>query len=139
MLAFSVSNGPEPHPNNAVNPAWRTSALFAVSVIAWPPGSSQQVMAEESRKLTEWMQLWRDAAPNSGTYASESDVTEPDFKRSFYGDKYDRLLQIKDAIDPTGLFYANEAVGSDRWYVSGQLPGFPTQNGRLCHAGTGHN
>lgn len=138
VIGFGISSGPGPYPDNAVNPAWRDAALFAISVINWAEGSSQETMAAESRKLTnEWMQPWRDAAPNSGAYASESDVTEPNWKQSFYGNKYERLLKIKDQVDPTGLFYANKAVGSDRWYVTDQLAGFPTQNGRLCRAGAG--
>lgn len=108
--------------------------MFAISVINWPEGSSWAHIAEQSKKITnEWMKPWRDVSPGSGTYASESDVTEPNFKQSFYGtDKYNRLLSIKDAVDPTGLFYALQAVGSDRWYVTNQIDGVPTQNGRLC-------
>jgi hypothetical protein len=108
--------------------------MFAISVINWPEGSSWSHIAQESKKLTnEWMKPWRDVSPGSGAYASESDVTEPDFKQSFYGTaKYNRLLSIKDDVDPTGLFYALQAVGSDRWYITNQIDGVPTQNGKLC-------
>ena len=108
--------------------------MFAIAVRNWDEGTPLSEVAELSADMTEnWMQPWRDAAPNSGAYASESDVTEPNFKQSFYGtEKYARLLALKKRIDPTGLFYANLAVGSDEWYVEGQYPGLPTQNGRLC-------
>lgn len=56
-----------------------------------------------------------------------------DWQQSFYGnDTYKRLLALKQKIDPTGLFYAHKGVGSEDWYVTGQLEGLPTQNGRLC-------
>ncbi|KAJ3458156.1 hypothetical protein MRS44_012265 [Fusarium solani] len=134
IIGFGITGGPGPFPDNAVNPAWRNAAMFAISVINWPEGSSWSHIAQESKKLTnEWMKPWRDVSPGSGAYASESDVTEPDFKQSFYGTaKYNRLLSIKDDVDPTGLFYALQAVGSDRWYITNQIDGVPTQNGKLC-------
>ncbi|PKS12974.1 hypothetical protein jhhlp_000315 [Lomentospora prolificans] len=134
LLGFGITGGPGPFPDNAVNPAWRDTAMFAIAVRNWDEGTPLSEVAELSADMTEnWMQPWRDAAPNSGAYASESDVTEPNFKQSFYGtEKYARLLALKKRIDPTGLFYANLAVGSDEWYVEGQYPGLPTQNGRLC-------
>ncbi|KAM5341951.1 hypothetical protein ACJ41O_014982 [Fusarium nematophilum] len=134
IIGFGITGGPGPYPDNAVNPAWRNAAMFAISVINWPEGSSWDFIAQESKKLTnEWMKPWRDVTPGSGAYASESDVTEPNFKQSFYGTaKYNRLLSIKDDVDPTGLFYALQGVGSDRWYVTNQVDGVPTQNGRLC-------
>ncbi|KAL0936090.1 restculine oxidase [Colletotrichum truncatum] len=134
IIGFGITGGPGPYPDNAVNPAWREAAMFAVSVIQWPAGSSMEVAAEKSKTLTnQWMQPWRDVTPGGGGYASECDVTEPDFKQSLYGtEKYARLLALKTKIDPTGLFYANLGVGSDGWHITGQLDGLPTQNGRLC-------
>ncbi|KAF4975769.1 hypothetical protein FZEAL_7485 [Fusarium zealandicum] len=134
VIGFGITGGPGPFPDNAVNPAWRDAAMWAISVINWPEDSSWEFIAQESKKLTqEWMKPWRDVSPNSGAYASEADVTEPNFKQSFYGvSKYNRLLSIKDKVDPTGLFYALQGVGSDRWYVKDQVDGVPTQNGRLC-------
>ncbi|KAM6536221.1 hypothetical protein FALCPG4_002234 [Fusarium falciforme] len=134
IIGFGITGGPGPYPDNAVNPAWRGSAMWAIAVINWPEDSSREFAAQESKKLTEdWMKPWREVSPGSGAYASEADVTEPNFHQSFYGtEKYERLLGIKDKVDPTGLFYAHEGVGSDRWYVTGQLDGLPTQNGQLC-------
>ncbi|KAJ0383473.1 hypothetical protein COL922a_010418 [Colletotrichum nupharicola] len=134
IIGFGITGGPGPYPDNAVNPAWRGAAMFAISVIGWPVGSSMEVAAERSKLLTnEWMQPWRDVTPGGGGYASEGDVTEPDFRQSFYGtEKYARLLAFKQKIDPSGVFYANLGVGSDDWYVTRQFDGLPTQNGRLC-------
>ncbi|EXK25348.1 hypothetical protein FOXG_17560 [Fusarium oxysporum f. sp. lycopersici 4287] len=134
IIGFGITGGPGPYPDNAVNPAWRDAAMWAISVINWDEGSSWDVIAQKSKLLTnEWMKPWRDVTPSGGAYASEADVTEPNFKQSFYGtDKYNRLLGIKDDVDPTGLFYALQAVGSDRWYITDQIDGVPTQNGRLC-------
>lgn len=109
--------------------------MHAISLRVWAEGSTMGEVAALGKEMTdEWMRPWRDASPGSGAYASEGDVLEPDFQRSFYGaDKYARLYRFKRRIDPTGLLYANRAVGSEDWYVTGQLDGLPTQNGRLCH------
>ncbi|EXF83009.1 hypothetical protein CFIO01_08050 [Colletotrichum fioriniae PJ7] len=134
IIGFGITGGPGPYPDNAVNPAWRGAAMFAISVMGWDVGTPAEVVAEKSKLLTnEWMKPWRDVTPGGGGYASEGDVTEPDFQQSFYGtEKYARLLAFKQKIDPTGVFYANLGVGSESWYVTRQLDGFPTQNGRLC-------
>ncbi|KAJ9427164.1 hypothetical protein FOXG_04017 [Fusarium oxysporum f. sp. lycopersici 4287] len=134
IIGFGITGGPGPYPDNAVNPAWRSAAMWAISVIDYPEGSSWDVVAEKSKTLTnDWMKPWREVTPGGGAYASEADVTEPNFQQSFYGtDKYKRLLSIKEKVDPYGLFYALQGVGSERWYVTDQVDGIPTQNGRLC-------
>ncbi|KAM0285056.1 hypothetical protein ACHAO9_008887 [Fusarium lateritium] len=134
IIGFGITGGPGPYPDNAVNPAWRDAAMWVISVIDFPEGSSWEVVAEKSKTLTnDWMKPWRDVTPGGGAYASEADVTEPNFQQSFYGaDKYKKLLSIKDIVDPSGLFYALQGVGSERWYATGQVGCVPTQNGRLC-------
>ncbi|XEU96104.1 hypothetical protein FSHL1_001389 [Fusarium sambucinum] len=136
IIGFGITGGPGPHPDNAVNPAWRNAAMWAISVIDFPEGSPWDVVSERSKTLTnDWMKPWRDATPGGGAYASEADVTEPDFQQSFYGSsKYQRLLHIKDQVDSKGVFYTLQGVGSERWYVTDQVDGVPTQNGRLCKA-----
>lgn len=134
LIGFGITGGPGPHPDNAVNDAWRDAAMFAITGIAWDDDAPLAEMARRSKVLTEeWMEPWRRVAPNSGSYASEGDVSEPDWQQSFYGlAKYERLYALKKQVDPSGVFYANLAVGSEDWYVTDQLEGLPTQNGRLC-------
>uniref|UniRef100_A0A0D2XJA8 FAD-binding PCMH-type domain-containing protein n=1 Tax=Fusarium oxysporum (strain Fo5176) TaxID=660025 RepID=A0A0D2XJA8_FUSOF len=119
IIGFGITGGPGPYPDNAVNPAWRSAAMWAISVIDYPEGSSWDVVAEKSKTLTnDWMKPWREVTPGGGAYASEADVTEPNFQQSFYGtDKYKRLLSIKEKVDPYGLFYALQGVGSERWLL----------------------
>ena len=121
--------------DNAVNPAWRKNlGFFILGGPATAPDASDATIAANAKILTtDWMKRWRDASPGAGAYMSEADINEPDFQQSFYGAEfYKRLLKLKKKVDPTGLFYAPTAVGSEEWYVTGQLPYYPTQNGRLC-------
>ncbi|MFC3133802.1 BBE domain-containing protein, partial [Microbaculum marinum] len=57
--------------------------------------------------------ILREATPGGGTYANEADYFEPDWQRSFYGEHYDRLLEIKRKYDPGNLFRVHHGVGSD--------------------------
>ncbi|KAF9869884.1 hypothetical protein CkaCkLH20_12683 [Colletotrichum karsti] len=133
LIGFGITGGPGPHPDNAVNPAWRDAAMFVISWVTWDADTPVKRIAELSKELTDvWMQPWRDVAPNSGAYASEGDVIEPNFQQSFYGDKYERLYQTKKKFDPWGVFYTQIGVGSEDWHVTDQIDGLPTQNGRLC-------
>ncbi|KAF9004392.1 hypothetical protein BDQ17DRAFT_1198223, partial [Cyathus striatus] len=54
----------------------------------------------------------RDVSPGAGSYLNEADVNEPNWQDLFWGTKYDRLCEIKQKVDPWGLFYAPIAVGS---------------------------
>lgn len=125
-------------PDNAVNPAWRTTDLHLLTFRFWDANTTFDEYASYGDAFTnELMPILRNATLGSGSYDSEGDVNEPDFKQSFYGlETYDRLLEIKEKYDPESLFYANKGVGSDAWYVTDQLTGLPTQNGRLCRVST---
>lgn len=65
--------------------------------------------------------------PGGGhAYMSEGVFQDPDWKRVFYADNYDRLEEIKSNYDPNHLFYTLTAVGLDYWV--------PQNDGRLCKA-----
>lgn len=51
---------------------------------------------------------------------------QPDWKNAFFGNKYDKLLSIKQKYDPNHLFYVSPGVGADLLVAT---------NGRLCKVG----
>jgi hypothetical protein len=65
------------------------------------------------------MNALRAVAPASGSYLNETDYFEPDWQRSFWGENYQRLLQIKARYDADGLFFCHHCVGSERWSADG--------------------
>lgn len=136
LIGYNIRPAVNPAVNqsNSVNPAWRnTETLFILGGPAVPGNATDAQVAAASKVLTtDWMQRWRDVSPGAGSYMSEGDINEPGFQQSFYGSYYPRLYDLKQKYDPTGLFYAPTAVGSEDWYITGQIPYLPTENGRLC-------
>lgn len=134
MLGYNIKAAANPTVNqtNAVNPAWRATLMHALLGVSWTQESSAQEIADANRQLVEWMQPWREASPGAGAYVNEADINEPDWQQAFYGANYDYLYGLKQRYDPWGVLYAPTAVGSEDWYVTGQIDYYPTQNGRLC-------
>ncbi|KAB8291646.1 hypothetical protein EYC80_006446 [Monilinia laxa] len=133
FLAFNIQAANNTGTDNSVNPAWRETCLHAITGTSWDEDADDATIAKASETLTyDWVQLWRDVSPKAGAYMSEADILEPNFQQAFYGTNYDRLYRLKQKYDPTGLFYAPTAVGSENWYITDQLTGIPTQNGKLC-------
>lgn len=119
-------------PDNAVNPAWRDAIGFfitAAGVNASLPMSEQ--LEQRSNFTYGSMQEWRDLTPGSGSYLSEGDRLEPNFQWSFYGSHYPKLLKIKQRYDPTNLFFAATAVGSEFFEIRTDS-GAPDETGRVC-------
>ncbi|KAK3346060.1 hypothetical protein B0T25DRAFT_267723 [Lasiosphaeria hispida] len=136
LVGYNIRPAANPAANqaNAVNPAWRNSTgFFILGGPSLPATATDAEIAAAAKTLTtDWMKRWRDVSPGSGAYMSEGDINEPDFQQAFYGSYYQRLYALKKKYDPTGLFYAPTAVGSEDWYITGQIPYYPTQNGKLC-------
>jgi hypothetical protein len=122
-----------PGSNSAVNMHLRNAVMHATGfdTTSYSRGLSDEEWKASHARLDSYIQKWRNASPSSGAYMNEADVEEPNFRYSFYGRGYDRLLQLKRRWDPWNVFYAVTAVGSEEWFVEGTR-GLPTQQGRLC-------
>ena len=112
-----------PGTESGVNPAFRDTYMHADIFFA---GDIHQDEPYESL-----MAALREATPGGGAYINESDVEEPDFQHSFFGENYERLLEVKRARDPWGLFWAQSTVGSEGWEVRSE-GGLVSQDGPLC-------
>ncbi|OKL55414.1 hypothetical protein UA08_09267 [Talaromyces atroroseus] len=134
MMGYNIKAAVNPTVNqtNAVNPAWRDTLMHGMLGAVWTQTATPEDIAAANQVLTERLQTWRDVSPGSGAYMNEADINEPDFQQSFYGSNYPQLYAMKQQYDPWGVLYAITAVGSEDWYVTDQIPYYPTQNGRLC-------
>lgn len=116
------------HPDNAVLPAWRDVLGICTVIGFWNWTESWSDMLERKAYLVdEIVPALEAVTPGSGSYLNEVDSWyHGDWKQEFYGENYDRLLEIKDLYDPEHLFYAYTGIGSDYWVADG--------SGRLCRA-----
>jgi FAD/FMN-containing dehydrogenase len=51
--------------------------------------------------------------PTVGSYVSESDFFERDWRDAYWGSNYSRLAEVKRRYDPDGLFSVHHGVGSE--------------------------
>lgn len=113
--------------NTATNPAVLDAFALAICGATAPPAypgiaghepdvaGARQSAAAVGRAMSELRAL----VPNAGSYVSESDFFEREWARAYWGSNYQRLLSIKEAVDPDGLFTVHHGVGSERWSADG--------------------
>ncbi|KAL0567786.1 hypothetical protein V5O48_014206 [Marasmius crinis-equi] len=113
------------NPDNAVLPAWRDAERLFLAVLPQTDGESiAQVLTDQNKITTQYIQPLVDLTPGSGAYPNEADAFDPNWKQNFYGSTYDKLLSIKNKWDPDQILYGKISVGGDRWRE--------TEEGRLC-------
>jgi FAD/FMN-containing dehydrogenase len=113
--------------DTAMNPA--VQSAFALAIVAdgqgpaYPGISMHEPDLAKGRKGAEavhrCMSELRAVADNGGAYVSESNFFEIDFQRSYWGNNYTRLAEIKKRYDPNDLFFVHNGVGSEQWTGDG--------------------
>ena len=81
----------------------------------WGDDTPLGIQKEYARQLTQLNGRLREITPGSGAYFNEADPNEPNWQNTFFGANYARLKQIKDRVDPQGLFMCLHCVGSEDW------------------------
>jgi FAD/FMN-containing dehydrogenase len=116
--------------DTATNPA--ALDAFALAIIAanappaFPGVAGHEPDAAAARREADRVNRATDAllqaAPDAGSYVSESDYFERSWQQSFWGANYARLAAVKEKYDPAGLFFVHHGVGSERWSADGFTP-----------------
>jgi len=112
-----------PVANNSVLPAWRNNIIDVVVGKPYNDSAPFQQMVDDRTYITQhWTSALEALAPVSkggGSYMNEADAEDPNWQASFYG-YYQQQLAIKRKYDPTGVWYAKTAVGSEYYAEDGQ-------------------
>jgi hypothetical protein len=69
--------------------------------------------------VTKSMNKLLEVVDEPGSYVSESDFFESQWRRSYWGSNYPRLAAVKKKYDPDGLFTVHHGVGSEEWSADG--------------------
>ncbi|KAH7325285.1 hypothetical protein B0J17DRAFT_681764 [Rhizoctonia solani] len=101
--------------STGLNPQWRNDALVSWTFGGgWAANANAAEVEQVQGNTTQLIQRFgKVAGLDDAAYFNEADPLEPQWKKSFFGSHYDRLLAIKQQIDPKGLFTCNRCVGSD--------------------------
>ncbi|KAI1392118.1 FAD-binding domain-containing protein [Hypoxylon trugodes] len=104
--------------SNAVNPSWRNTLVHTTTAVVFSPlnHTAKEEALVQVNAITEPL---RQLDPGMGAYVNENNPGEPDWQHSFWGENYERLLQIKRTIDPDDVLWCNPCVGNDRWKENG--------------------
>jgi hypothetical protein len=133
MLLFGLQAGLGPasvpeEMRGSVLPAWRKAYAHVMAY-----GASINATGDPSESLregAEWYEtvkepIWREWAPDSGAYMNEGNPFSSTWKNDFYGENYDRLLEIKRKYDPSESLFIWSGLGSDDW-------NYDLRSGLLC-------
>ncbi|TGO31595.1 hypothetical protein BHYA_0496g00020 [Botrytis hyacinthi] len=113
--------------DNALNPVWRNTTLHLNVVQPWDDSITETDVKNLIDNMTyNSLDALRRFDPASGAYLNEANAYEPGWQLSFFGQNYDRLREIKNKYDPTGLLYCRQCVGSEDWIEA--------SSGGLCKA-----
>jgi FAD/FMN-containing dehydrogenase len=109
----------------ATNPA--VLDAFALAIVATGglpryPGYPTLDLAKaraDARRVDAATAALRPLVPSGGSYVSESNYFNPDWRRAFWGAHYPKLAAVKARYDPAGLFIMHHGVGSEAWSADG--------------------
>jgi FAD/FMN-containing dehydrogenase len=104
-------NTPDTARTTSANPVWRQTLVHWITAAGWVPGTNASDIAAMAMAARAGMEKIRDVLPVQAAYTNEADYDEPDWQSVFFGENYDRLLQVKQKYDPTVLLNAWKTVG----------------------------
>lgn len=126
-LAFAPPAAVKASLDTATNPG--VAEAFALAIIADGerpsyPGESRPPMdvdaaRRDARAIDAAAAELRKAAPQAGSYLSESNFFNQRWQQDYFGPNYPRLRNIKQHYDPEGLFIVRNGVGSEDWSADG--------------------
>lgn len=105
--------------DNAVLQAWRQTYTHVSLPRTWDALNKTEKMLVATDLRGVRTEALRQLEPDSGCYMNEADPTEPDWQKAKFGGSYERLLRVKQTLDPIGLFWCKQCVGSELWDAEG--------------------
>ncbi|KAH8800657.1 hypothetical protein F5884DRAFT_713644, partial [Xylogone sp. PMI_703] len=107
----SPFNTPDAEHATSANRAWRDTLWHFVTASSYLPGTSASDASAIVAAARNALEPIKDILPVQAAYTNEADPGEPNWQEVFYGEDYDRLLQVKRQYDPDSLLNCWKCVG----------------------------
>ncbi|KAH6655228.1 FAD binding domain-containing protein [Truncatella angustata] len=109
--------------SSGLHPAWRKSHYALIAGRGVPKNATNEVRQAAQDDITFVKgEALKKLAPDTGGYMNEGDRNDPDWRTSFYGSNYAKLLATKKKYDPDNVFYCTTCVGSEQWVERPDTP-----------------
>lgn len=115
ILVTTPSSYATPDTTSAITPAWRSAVWHMVLGSGFANEASVDQINKAFKASHDAASILRNLCPSSGAYQNEADVFEPDPAGSYWGQaNYQRLVGIKQTVDPANILTCWDCIGSDR-------------------------
>ncbi|KAJ5382128.1 FAD linked oxidase N-terminal [Penicillium concentricum] len=91
--------------------AWRTALWHVIHVGEWANPLEADKQASVAEAFLQIIEPLKRLSPGGGAYFNEAHYLEPDWKQTYFGSNYPRLLEAKNIYDPTHMFDCWKCVG----------------------------
>ncbi|KAK2760032.1 hypothetical protein FQN54_002768 [Arachnomyces sp. PD_36] len=105
--------------DSAIGPGWRSSAVLIDLLREIPQTIEAQLDAQRIITNYDVPLLMTIGSEPHGVYVNQADPNQENTHELFWGAKYDRLYEIKQTWDSSGLFWVNHGVGIEDWDADG--------------------
>jgi len=111
LYKVTPANNPDAKLATSVNPAWRTALWHVIVDGGWEQGFTAEDVNDVKMYMRNGLEGLSEILPSQASYTNEADYGEDSWQNVFFGDHYERLLEIKRQYDPTTLFNCWKCVG----------------------------
>ncbi len=113
--------------DTAMHPAVRDAFALVIVAGGGPPAfpgiaghmPDVELARRTARAIGKAMAELRRVAPGLGSYVSEGNFFNANWRDDYWGPHYSRLRAAKDRYDPNGLFFVHHGVGAENWSLDG--------------------
>ena len=116
-----VGNAPG---DNPVIQAWRDSLINLNFAIANPELASFAELSADLALANQFQLDLRNITPGGGNYMNEATYDYPYWKEDYYGEYYERLVEVKYKYDPGSVLWIQPGAGNDKYALM--------DDGHLC-------
>jgi hypothetical protein len=102
---------PDTEGKTSAHPAWRDALWHVINVAEWEEPLSPTVLKNVSQGFLDMLGPFKELTPGGATYVNEANYLEPEWQAAYWGENYNKLLEIKQCHDPSHVF--------DCWNVLG--------------------